>query len=208
MPTSDSGTPDKAASVSLPESADASGRTQDRPRTLRVRLDKKIGDHYHVTLFAGGAGCGKLCLRKDEVAELVAAHGWSADNEAPEFEEIARAVGLGETCVREEPRAPHCKTCVCGKRAPVQGDSTFGVGGFYREEAIKELGREPRGPGTISWEEHERAWCDYARRYGRQQSAERLAERGGFGYGELIDHLGREPETWRPAGREEGPTRG
>lgn len=35
-------------------------------------------------------------------------------------------------------------------------------------------------------------------RYGAGQSAERLAERGGFGYWELTDLLGHEPKTWQP----------
>ena len=59
--------------------------------------------------------------------------------------------------------------------------------------------RDKRRPaGTISWEEHEEAWSEYARRYGRQQSAERINERWGFGYDELVDLLGHEPKTWRP----------
>lgn len=52
-------------------------------------------------------------------------------------------------------------------------------------------------PGTIAWAEHEEAWRDYNRRY-HGQSAERIAERGGFGYGELVDHLGHPPRTWEP----------
>lgn len=92
---------------------------------------------------------------------------------------------------------PHCATCVCGKRAPVQGDYPS-----YEYAGLREkLGREPKGPGTISWAEHEEAWSEYARRYGNQQSAERMAERGGFGYGELLMFLRREPTSWRPAGR-------
>lgn len=54
-------------------------------------------------------------------------------------------------------------------------------------------------PGTVAWWEHERAYADYARRFpgsAQTQSAARLAERGGFSYGELIDHLGHEPTTW------------
>lgn len=50
--------------------------------------------------------------------------------------------------------------------------------------------------GTISWAEHEEAWEAYARRYGRGQSAERIQERGGFAYCELLDLLGRAPTTW------------
>jgi hypothetical protein len=68
------------------------------------------------------------------------------------------------------------------RRAPVQSDHTF----------------RGRVAGTITWDEHEEAWNDYAKRYGTEQSAERVAERGGFGYDELIDHLKREPRTWKP----------
>lgn len=75
----------------------------------------------------------------------------------------------------------HCETCICGHRAPVQAS----------REAKK-------GPGTITWEEHLLAYSSYAAKYGTSQSAERLSERGGFCYSELIMFLGREPETWRP----------
>jgi hypothetical protein len=93
---------------------------------------------------------------------------------------------------------PHdCPTCVCGRRAPVQGDYE-GFCATSRAEIAQRIGREPKGPGTIAWKEHLLAYNDYSRRYGTQQSAERLAERGGFGFGELIDHLGREPLTWAP----------
>lgn len=51
--------------------------------------------------------------------------------------------------------------------------------------------------GTVAWDEHERAWKAYARKY-PGQSAERIAERGGFCYGEIADFLGHEPKTWRP----------
>lgn len=75
-----------------------------------------------------------------------------------------------------------CPTCICGKRAPVQGDSGS------------------KGPGSIAWSEHLLAWSGYAARYGTEQSAERIAERGGFGWGELLFFLGRVPETWEPRG--------
>lgn len=52
--------------------------------------------------------------------------------------------------------------------------------------------------GTVSWEEHVEAWTDYAKRY-RGQTAERLAQRGGFGYAEISEHLGRPPTTWERA---------
>lgn len=82
-----------------------------------------------------------------------------------------------------------CPTCICGKRAPVQGDRC-GI----------PQGHPGHGPGTISWAEHELAWSSYAARHGRDQSAARIAERGGFGYQELQTHLGRDPQTWVPAG--------
>lgn len=78
---------------------------------------------------------------------------------------------------------PDCPTCICGLRAPVQRDQR-GVG--------------TRGPGTVSWGEHCEAWSAYAAKYGREQSAERIAERGGFGFYELADLLGHEPKTWEP----------
>ena len=69
------------------------------------------------------------------------------------------------------------------RRAPVQGD--------YNRAT-----RRYENAGSIAWAEHVEAWEDYARRYGRDQSAERIAERGGFGYAELVDHLKRVPTTW------------
>ncbi len=87
----------------------------------------------------------------------------------------------------------HCETCICGKRAPVQADATAHLPADHP-------GRRPgaRGAGTIAWAEHLLAYAAYAARYGRSQSAERLAERGGFGYGELLELLGHEPTTWEP----------
>ena len=81
---------------------------------------------------------------------------------------------------------PHCPSCTCGRRAPVQ-----------RQEQRFD-GKPARGPGTIAWWEHMLAYSDYSHRYGSSQSAERLAERGGFGYLELVDFLGHEPTTWSP----------
>jgi hypothetical protein len=78
-------------------------------------------------------------------------------------------------------QTPECPTCICGKRAPVQGDR--GV-------------RQGKGPGSIAWHEHEEAWAGYAREFGTGQSASRVAERGGFSYYELTLYLGREPSTW------------
>lgn len=64
------------------------------------------------------------------------------------------------------------------RRAPLQG--TRGIG----------------PAGTIAWAEHLEVWEAYARRYGRAQGAERIAERGGFGQGEVRSLLGREPRTF------------
>lgn len=58
--------------------------------------------------------------------------------------------------------------------------------------------RGDHGSGTIAWSEHVEAWNAYAMTLGSSQSAERIAERGGFGYSELRMLLGREPSTWRP----------
>lgn len=82
----------------------------------------------------------------------------------------------------------HCATCICGRRASVQGSSRI------------PKGQPGHGAGTVSWEEHERAWSTYATKYGRNQSAERIHERGGFCFGELTDFLGEPPKTWVPAG--------
>lgn len=68
-----------------------------------------------------------------------------------------------------------------GRRAPVQRDDRQST------------------PGTVAWWEHEAAYADYKRRCpgsAMKQSAERLAQRGGFSYGELLDHLGHAPTTW------------
>lgn len=56
-------------------------------------------------------------------------------------------------------------------------------------------------PGTITWDEHVKAWEKYAEIYGKDQSAEQMVERGGFGYHELTSFLGHEPKTW--IGKEE-----
>jgi hypothetical protein len=112
-----------------------------------------------------------------------------AHNSLPALLSLAReALEMRERVASE----PHCPTCICGKRAPVQGD--YGSG---RATAR-------RGPGSITWAEHLDAWSGYAAKYGHGQSAERLAERGGFSYGELIIFLGHEPKTWEPRRNDAG----
>lgn len=79
----------------------------------------------------------------------------------------------------------HDPGCEHERRAPVQGDlfAHHGTG---------------TAAGTIAWSEHVAAWEVYASRYGKGQSAERIAERGGFGHGELRMFLGHDAETFRP----------
>jgi hypothetical protein len=87
-----------------------------------------------------------------------------------------------------------------GRRAPVQAtDSVYG-NSLHPSDRKRMLaaGRKGLVDGTIAWSEHKEAWQEYARAGHGSQSAERLAERGGFGYSELLDLLGREPRTWRP----------
>ena len=83
--------------------------------------------------------------------------------------------------INESLREKHCATCICGRRAPVQAT---------RSELHQ------KGPGSISWEEHLLAYAGYSHRYGTSQTAERMAERGGFDYAELVMFLGRAPTTW------------
>ena len=49
------------------------------------------------------------------------------------------------------------------------------------------------GPLAIPWSIAEKAYGDYARRFGRGQSPERLAQRGGFCWAEMDDHY----PAWR-----------
>lgn len=80
------------------------------------------------------------------------------------------------------------------RRAPVQRDCWSPPG------RCKHAPNAPEHQGgTVAWEEHAEAWEGYARRYGKDQSAERLAQRGGFGYAEITGHLGHQPKTWRLA---------
>ncbi len=83
------------------------------------------------------------------------------------------------------------------RRARVQARSDICQHPVDRRRAI-ESGIKGLVPGTISWEEHERAWEAYARRYGRAQSVKRIHERMGFSYAELTEFLGHEPKTWEP----------
>jgi hypothetical protein len=72
------------------------------------------------------------------------------------------------------------------RRAPVQGS-------YWLKEGT--TGREP---GTIEWSEHEAVWKLYHKKWGGDQTAERMAERAGFSYLEIVDLTGHPPKTWKP----------
>lgn len=64
----------------------------------------------------------------------------------------------------------------------------------HRRAPIQKSNGKPAG--TIDWAEHVEAWRAYNQRYTNRQTAERIAERAGFGYGEIATLLGHEPLTW------------
>lgn len=80
------------------------------------------------------------------------------------------------------------------KRAVVQGQSwKHGeIAGVTRADF---RGRLVVPPGTIPWDVHLNAWAGYAKAGHGAQSAERINERGGFGYREvqcaLLGHYNR-----------------
>jgi len=90
---------------------------------------------------------------------------------------------------------PWCKDCsIRIRRAPVQGTGPYWTppdNWMRKKYPTKE-------PGSISWREHLEVWEKYAIQYGRSQSAERIAERSGFGYFEATELLGRPLTTWIP----------
>ena len=59
------------------------------------------------------------------------------------------------------------------RRFPIQGEGS----------SPRRPGYEPRG--SVPWPVAERAYTAYAERYGRSQSIERMAARGGFGHREM-----------------------
>jgi hypothetical protein len=72
---------------------------------LTLRLDARVGEHFHCTFFASGAVAGKLCLREPEYQELLGCVTASPDNADPEFAELARIAGIGRSCTREATHA-------------------------------------------------------------------------------------------------------
>ena len=130
-----------------------------------------------------------MVLAGSDVEFAVSGFGWSLDDyRRCRWAGPLRAPADDDGRMSKE---KHCPTCICGRRAPVQADGMY----WLSKDDPRRTGH---GPGTIAWTEHLLAWNDYVRRY-PGQSAERIAERGGFSYEELVDHLGREPTTWEPA---------
>jgi hypothetical protein len=95
----------------------------------------------------------------------------------------------------------------CCDDPPFDGESPFSkaIKEYEREHVIPEERRAPvqasifrrdKGPGTIAWSEHVEAHAAFVAQHGILQSAECIADRGGFTYYELTVYLGREPSTW------------
>jgi hypothetical protein len=115
-----------------------------------------------------------------EVRRLLKENALLTERFRDEYEGRNKALRERNEALRQQPPG---ETPLADRRAPVQGE--------YRQCWV-------RGPGTVAWPEHEKAWNEYARRYGRQQSPDRIAERAGFGYAEITEYLGHEPTTWQP----------
>jgi hypothetical protein len=66
-------------------------------------------------------------------------------------------------------------------------------------ERVRVIGSRLLGipDGTISWEDHLKVWEAYTKKWDAVQSAERIAQRGGFYLEEIMDLLGHKPETWK-----------
>jgi len=64
-------------------------------------------------------------------------------------------------------------------------------------ERVPVQAQHDKPAGSIAWSEHFLIWEMYAKKNGAQ-TAERIAERGGFGYSEACNLLGRDLETWEP----------
>lgn len=87
------------------------------------------------------------------------------------------------------------------RRVVVQGDGPYWIGDSHPGKVGSHV------PGTVERWEHIEAWEGYRRTFPRsaaQQDADRIEERGGFGFVEMTKYLGHEPTTWQPA---KGPRR-
>jgi hypothetical protein len=85
---------------------------------------------------------------------------------------------------------------------PERADSSLSE---RRTAPIQGGGRDRRPDVRIPWDIHVRAWQVYAAAGYGDQSAERIAERGGFGYSELVMLLGEvDPFAQRPLTARQG----
>jgi len=94
----------------------------------------------------------------------------------------------------------HTLGCPNERRVPVQGDGPNNLPEAHpaRRAWVERYGHPPWPPGTIAWSEHLLAHAAYEQQYGTcHQSAERIAERGGFSRLEAEELLGRPLSTWR-----------
>ncbi len=71
------------------------------------------------------------------------------------------------------------------------------LNGYYDRSLPRPADAPGAVPGSVDWWEHVKAW-EQARALLNGQTAERMAERGGFDWGELCVYLGRYPTTWLP----------
>jgi len=125
--------------------------------------------------------------REHQTVEATYVYGLSGSEANEAHRNRAALMALIETLTESE---KHCETCICGKRAPVQAERGLG--------RVDGKTMPLRGAGTVEWAEYLEAYSNYAVRYGRGQTADRLAERGGFSYWEITEYLGHEPKTWKP----------
>lgn len=65
-------------------------------------------------------------------------------------------------------------------------EAMFPIQGEYVEASGGATGRVRRPPGEVPWGVAALAYEHYAKLYGRTQSMDRIAERGGFGWTELV----------------------
>ncbi|MCI2958193.1 DUF4406 domain-containing protein [Agromyces atrinae] len=127
---------------------------------------------YHGWLRAGLA----QLIRCEGVALL---DGWEASGGARLEVNVAATLGMRVRPLNEWLTGTLAALNPAERRAPVQS---------------------ARAGTTISWAEHEETWAGYARRFptsARAQSAERIAERGGFGVSEVLEFTGHAARTLR-----------
>ncbi len=71
------------------------------------------------------------------------------------------------------------------RRFPIQGENVHSA--CHKDELGRSVGRMPRRKaGWVPWAVAEAAYAVYSRRYGKDQSLEILAARGGFSWSELV----------------------